>query len=701
MSKIKILPGHSHTPGATADDRGTNFALYSASAERVELCLFEPATYRQTASHDLQLTDDVWHGYLPGIKPGDHYGYRVHGKYDPAAGFWFNPYKLLIDPYARELSSTVKLDPLHFAYANAEDPFDGQMDKRDNASVVPKCIVSQPVCAQRRPYSGFDDQYKFIYETHVKGLTRQHPQIDENHRGTYRAIGSQVLLDHLSQLSITALELLPVHSFATERHLDEKGLSNYWGYNSVNFFTPHLEYACNREQAVHEFRQMAKILHDHDIELILDVVYNHTAEGNHHGPMLSLKGIDNHTYYRLDHENRFINHSGCGNTLNFSSQPVIELVTASLRYWFECMGVDGFRFDLATILGRNRQDKFDSRSCFLRILKQDPVLNKAKLIAEPWDVGPYGHQTGQFAAPWSQWNDHYRDTVRHYWHSDDSRLAELADSVLGSSRKFEHGSSGRRSWASVNFITSHDGYTLMDLVSYVAKHNQANQENNADGHNHNLSNNHGVEGVTDDPEIIAARDQSRRNLFATLMLSQGVPMMLGGDELGNSQNGNNNAYCQDNPVSWLDWQNLADQQEFLQFCRYLGKTRKQHSLLHSGIYLHRRNHQLTDCRPTASWLKMDASLLSDSDWHDPQLVSIALVLSANNSPVSGLKGAKNLLIIFNHGQASQTFNLANINSYGEWQKLVDTSISDVSKMCTNLTAQINVAANSLILAAAQ
>ena len=698
MKINNMLAGHPDELGAYFDGNGVNFALYSATAKRVELCLFDTDNGQETARYELpMLTDDVWHGYLPDLKPGQHYGYRVHGDYDPAGGLWFNPNKLLIDPHARKLTGSVHLTDLHFAYAN-DDPFDGQADQRDNAHVMPKCVVITPQApATSDDLNGFCRHHELIYEAHVKGLTQLNHEIPLDIRGTYVALSDPTLLAHLNRLTVNCIELLPVFSFMTEFRLLDKGLSNYWGYNPVNFFCPHLDYALEAEQAIFEFQQMSKQLNAQDLGLILDVVYNHTAEGDHFGPILSYKGIDNKSYYKLDASNHYINHSGCGNTLNLANKHVLELVMSSMRYWVQHMGASGFRFDLATILGRDQDDQFNPDSTFFQALHQDPVLKKVKLIAEPWDIGPNGHQTGNFPAPFSQWNDYFRDGVREFWLADNPNLAEFASLIFGSSKTFEHTSRGRKSWASLNFITAHDGFTLNDLASFNQKHNQANQEDNHDGHNHNLSYNHGVEGITDNLAIIQARQQHCRNLMATLLLSQGVSMLLAGDEFLNSQLGNNNAYCQDNAIGWLDWFNLPDQQDFLSFTQHLAQLRKQHGLLRVDDYIHR--HETDSYKtPNIEWLKPDATVMSDADWHNPDLNCFALLLTAKQRAAIKNTGALSILMIFNPGRQQLLFNLPEPDTEVQWQSEINTQFSTVNQMQTQLNDSVEVGANSLLLA---
>ncbi len=538
-STYRVEPGHSYPLGATWDGSGVNFALFSANAEKVELCLFDPAGRREVARIPLpSYTHEVWHGYLPDATPGLLYGYRVHGPYDPARGHRFNPNKLLVDPYAKALSGTIRWSDAHFGYRVGSNRGDLSFDRRDNAFGMPRCRVVDPAFTwgqHVRPARLWADTV--IYEAHVRGMTMLHPEIPADRRGTFEALSSPYVIDHLVRLGVTAIELMPVHAFVDERRLVDLGLRNYWGYNTLCFFAPHQAYLGSFGR-ISIFKTMVKRLHEAGIEVILDVVYNHTAEGNEMGPTLSFRGIDNASYYRLvpDDPRYYVDVTGCGNSLNLSHPRVLQMVTDSLRYWVTEMGVDGFRFDLATTLGREHYG-FDPGGSFFDVIRQDPVIGRTKLIAEPWDTGPEGYRLGGYGPGWAEWNDRFRDTVRAFWRGDENVLPELATRLLGSSDLFEH--QGRKAWASINFIASHDGFTLHDLVSYSEKHNWANKEENRDGHDHNLSANYGVEGPTDDDGIRAVRARQKRNLVATLLLSQGTPMILMGDEVGRTQDGNN------------------------------------------------------------------------------------------------------------------------------------------------------------------
>src|SRR5690348_695000 len=547
----RVREGHSFPLGATWDGVGVNFALFSANASKVELCLFDIEGKKELERIELpEFTDEVWHGYLPEARPGTVYAYRVHGPYEPAAGHRFNPNKLLIDPYARQLVGEIKWDPAVFGYTLGAADADLSFDKRDSGPFVPKCRVIDPAFTwgtDRRPRVPWERSV--VYELHVRGYTMRHPTVPAEMRGTFAGLMRPEVVDYIRRLGVSAIELLPIHAFVDDSHLLDKGLRNFWGYNTIGFFAPQPRYLGT--PFVNETKEMIAAFHSVGIEVILDVVYNHTAEGNELGPTLSFKGIDNASYYRLAPDPRYyINDTGTGNTVNLSTPRVLQMVTDSLRYWAEEMHIDGFRFDLATILAREPYG-FDQGGGFLDSCRQDPVLSQVKLIAEPWDCGPGGYQVGHFSPGWAEWNDRYRDTVRAYWKGDEGTLPELASRMAASSDLFNR--RGRKPWASVNFITAHDGFTLNDLVSYNDKHNEANGEDNRDGHSDNRSWNHGAEGPTDDPDIVELRERQKRNMLATLLLSQGTPMVLAGDEFGRTQQGNNNAYCQDNEISWVDW----------------------------------------------------------------------------------------------------------------------------------------------------
>lgn len=574
-----IEPGDGQQLGANFDGKGVNFALFSAHAERVELCLFDPCGKTEIARLELpEYTHEIWHGYVPGLQPGALYGYRVYGPYDPENGHRFNPHKLLIDPYARELEGDIEWNDAHFGYELGHEEKDLSFDTRDSAPFTPKCKVVDPDAfdwqGENRPDVPWP--HAVIYETHVKGFTQRNPALPPELRGTFEGLGHQASVDYIKSLGITTVELLPVHWFPDDRHLLDRGLKNFWGYNTLGFFAPASRYY--GPAGIAGFRDMVRAFHDAGIEVILDVVYNHTAEGNELGPTLSFKGIDNFSYYRTmpDQHRYYINDTGTGNTVNTSHPRVLQMVMDSLRYWAQAMHVDGFRFDLGTILGREPEG-FDPRGGFFDAVTQDPVLSKLKLIGEPWDIGPGGYQVGGFPPGWGEWNDKYRDTVREYWKGDNVSN-DFAARLLGSGDLYDL--RGRRPWSSVNFITAHDGFTLNDLVSYNEKHNEANGEDNNDGHNDNRSCNYGEEGPTENQDIVAVRERQKRNFLTTLLFSHGTPMLLAGDEFGRSQQGNNNGYCQDSEISWVNWEALSDQDHALRhFTQRLIALRAEQPLL--------------------------------------------------------------------------------------------------------------------------
>ncbi|WP_101827099.1 glycogen debranching protein GlgX [Klebsiella michiganensis] len=574
-----IEPGDGQQLGANFDGKGVNFALFSAHAERVELCLFDPCGKTEIARLELpEYTHEIWHGYVPGLQPGALHGYRVYGPYDPENGHRFNPHKLLIDPYARELEGDIEWNDAHFGYELGHEEKDLSFDTRDSAPFTPKCKVVDPDAfdwqGENRPDVPWP--HAVIYETHVKGFTQRNPALPPELRGTFEGLGHQASVDYIKSLGITSVELLPIHWFPDDRHLLDRGLKNFWGYNTLGFFAPASRYY--GPAGIAGFRDMVRAFHDAGIEVILDVVYNHTAEGNELGPTLSFKGIDNFSYYRTmpDQHRYYINDTGTGNTVNTSHPRVLQMVMDSLRYWAQAMHVDGFRFDLGTILGREPEG-FDPRGGFFDAVTQDPVLSKLKLIGEPWDIGPGGYQVGGFPPGWGEWNDKYRDTVREYWKGDNVSN-DFAARLLGSGDLYDL--RGRRPWSSVNFITAHDGFTLNDLVSYNEKHNEANGEDNNDGHNDNRSCNYGEEGPTENQDIVAVRERQKRNFLTTLLFSHGTPMLLAGDEFGRSQQGNNNGYCQDSEISWVNWEALSDQDHALRhFTQRLIALRAEQPLL--------------------------------------------------------------------------------------------------------------------------
>ncbi len=674
----RIAPGRSSPLGATWDGVGVNFALFSAHAEKVELCLFDPQTRRETERLVLpQYTDEVWHGYLPDGHPGMLYGYRVHGPFDPGAGLRFNSNKLLLDPYAKALVGPMRWSQAQFAYPLGGNRGDLSFDKHDSAPAMPKCQVVDPAYtwrADRPPHIPWERT--IFYETHVRGYTRLHPAVPPRLRGTYAGLSQRTVVDYIRSLGVTSVELLPVHAFADDWHLQNKGLHNFWGYNSFAFFAPHAGYAADANAVVTEFKTMVARLHDAGIEVILDVVYNHTAEGNEMGPTLSFRGIDNRSYYRLlpGNQRYYINDTGTGNTLNLTHPRVLQMVMDSLRYWVKEMHVDGFRFDLATILGREPHG-FDQGGGFLDSVRQDPVLSEVKMVAEPWDCGPGGYQVGRFPPGWAEWNDRYRDTVRAFWKGDEHKVPELAARLSGSADLFDH--RGRQPWASVNFVTAHDGFTLADLVSYNDKHNDANGEDNRDGHSDNLSWNHGAEGPTEDEAILALREQQKRNLLATLLLSQGTPMMLAGDELGRTQRGNNNAYCQDNEISWVNWLGVDKSGEALiEFVQDVIRFRQSHPVLRQLKYLHGRElgrDGLRDIR----WYTPAGEEMNQDHWGDPFTKCIGMLIAAPPAaPAAEAQdsGARDtVLVILNAHHEPIPFALPHPPGMGQWRRVIDTT----------------------------
>ena len=603
----QILPGDYHLLGANYDGEGVNFALFSAHAERVELCLYDPSGKHEIGRLDLpEYTHEIWHGYVPGLQSGALYGFRVHGPFDPENGHRFNPNKLVIDPYARELVGDVEWNEAHFAYDMLHEDKDLTFDERDSAPFMPKCRVVNPneFDWQDNNRPNIPWSQAIIYETHVKGFTQLNSALPQALRGNFEGMGHKATVDYIKNLGITSVELLPIHWFPDDQHLLDRGLKNFWGYNTLGFFAPASRYF--GPKGIQGFRDMVRAFHDAGIEVILDVVYNHTAEGNELGPTLSFKGIDNFSYYRTmpDQHRYYINDTGTGNTVNTSHPRVLQMVMDSLRYWAESMHIDGFRFDLGTILGREPEG-FDQRGGFFDAITQDPVLSKLKLIGEPWDIGPGGYQVGGFPPGWAEWNDKYRDTVREYWKGDNV-AQDFASRLLGSGDLYDI--RGRRPWSSVNFITAHDGFTLNDLVSYNEKHNEENGEDNNDGHNDNRSYNYGAEGPTDDENINAVRERQKRNFLATLFLSHGTPMLLAGDEFGRSQMGNNNGYCQDSEISWVHWDDLPPSSEALrEFTRKLIKLRAEQPLLRRESW---RDGLLIE------WFNAEGGIQQPEHWHE-------------------------------------------------------------------------------------
>jgi glycogen operon protein len=676
---MQIWPGSPYPQGATWDGAGVNFALFSENATAVDLCLFDSPESGDavTTIRLTEQTDQVWHVYLPEVRPGQLYGYRVHGPYEPEAGHRFNPAKLLLDPYARAIAGTIRWSDALFGYTLGHADADLARDERDSAAGLPKCVVVDPA------FSWGDDtpprtpwHQTLIYELHVKGFTARHPEVPPALRGTYAGLTCPAVADYLCALGITAVELMPVHQFVADKHLVDRGLTNYWGYNSIGFFAPDVRYASVGDlgQQVAEFKTMVKTLHRAGIEVILDVVYNHTGEGNHLGPTLCFRGIDNAAYYRLVADNRryYMDYTGCGNTLNMTHPRTLQLIMDSLRYWVLEMHVDGFRFDLASALARELHE-VDRLGAFFDIIHQDPVLSQVKLIAEPWDLGAGGYQVGNFPILWAEWNDAYRDTVRRFWKGDGGLVGELAFRLTGSSDLYERG--GRRPHASINFVTAHDGLTLHDLVSYNTKHNEANGEGNQDGHNENLSWNCGTEGPTDDPVILALRAQQQRNFLATLLLSQGVPMLLAGDERGRTQQGNNNAYCQDNELSWMDWTLDQRRRGLLAFTQRLIRLFHRHPVLRRRKFFQGRRIRGSEVKDLA-WFRPDGQEMSDEDWNNPHARCLGLRLAGDAIEEVDARGNRilddTLLLVFNAHAEPIPFVLPAHRRKIRWELALDT-----------------------------
>jgi len=709
----EILAGEPYPLGATADSEGTNFALFSDNATRVEVCLFD-----ETGQHEIQrivlpeYTDSIWHGYIPEIKPGTLYGYRVDGPFAPHKGHRFNANKLLIDPYAKQLFGKFIPSETHYHFDREAKDKDLTFDESDNAAFLPKCVICEQLSSDKNKKTvSIKDSDTIIYELHVKGFTQQNNKIAAELKGTFAGLAEKNVIGYLKSLGVTTVELMPVIAFFDEPELVEKNLTNYWGYNSIAFFAPEPRY-CNSNDLA-EFQQMVNRFHQAGIEVILDVVYNHTAEGNHLGPTYSFKGIDNASYYRLEKEDHryYTNYSGCGNTLNLQHPRVLQLVMDSLRYWVDIMGVDGFRFDLAPILGRGRKgkDKFNNYSSFFTALAQDPILTKCKLIAEPWDIGPSGYQLGHFPDNWMEWNDRYRDTVRKFWRGDNGMLPELAKRLHGSNDIFSK--KGHRANSSINYVTAHDGYTLNDLVSYKKTHNKINGEDNRDGHKANYSANYGCEGKSDNEQINDFRAQQKRNILLTLMISHGTPMLLAGDEFNNSQQGNNNAYCQDNSITWLNWSNLESDKgkEQYYFVRKLVSLRKEHPLLNRTKFQHGNKFSKKTGLADISWLNGNGQPMQDDDWHNPESKCLAMLLGVvdknltlskdiltNNKYCSIEYGTNDaLLIIFNASNHQQHFVCPELS--GQWKLVLNTAHKFPSKKDMNLhmeTREINIAPHS-------
>ncbi len=675
---MQVWTGSAYPLGATYDGAGTNFALFTSVAELVELCLFDEAGNEQRVPLT-EVDADIWHAYLPGILPGQRYGYRVHGPYDPAQGNRCNPAKLLLDPYAKAVDGQVDWDESVFAYSWDDH---AEPNGADSAPHVPKAVVVNPYfdwADERAPRTPYHESV--IYEAHVKGLTATHPGVPEEMRGTYSGLAHPAMMEHYERLGITAVELMPVHHFVHDHHLVARGLRNYWGYNTIGFFAPHAQYTATGTdgQQVTEFKAMVRELHRAGLEVILDVVYNHTAEGNHLGPTLSFRGIDNAAYYRLVDDDRahYYDTTGTGNSLLMRSPHVLQLIMDSLRYWVTEMHVDGFRFDLAATLARQFHE-VDRLSAFFDLVHQDPVVSQVKLIAEPWDLGDGGYQVGGFPPLWTEWNGRFRDTVRDFWRGEAASLPEFASRITGSSDLYE--SSGRRPIASVNFVTAHDGFTLHDLVSYDHKHNEANGEDNADGENHNRSWNCGVEGDTTDPAVLALRSRQQRNLLATLLLSQGVPMLLHGDELGRTQHGNNNAYCQDTPLAWVDWSDDAVDQDLLEYAGRLVALRREHSVFRRRRFFQGHDVRGAHADDEIAWFRTDGRPMGNKDWTDGYTRAVGVFLNGSALPDVDLRGEPvtddSFLLFMNSHDEQLDFVLPKAAFGRTWAVVLDTAADE-------------------------
>jgi glycogen operon protein len=676
-----VWPGAPYPRGATWDGEGVNFALFSAHADRVELCVFDASGRRELQRIDVpERTDQIWHCYLPEARPGMLYGYRVHGPYRPEEGHRFNPHKLLVEPYAKHLSGTLRWSDAHFGYRIGNRHEDLSMDRRDNARGTLKCRVVDPAFSwgdDRPPEVPWHEMV--IYELHVRGFTIAHPEVPQQLRGTYAGLATVPVVEYLRRLGVTTVELMPVHTFVDDRHLTERGLRNYWGYNSLGFFAPDMRYSATGR--ISEFKTLVRTLHSAGIEVILDVVYNHTAEGSHLGPTLCYRGVDNASYYRLvgDNPRYYMDFTGCGNTLNFENSRVLQMLMDSLRYWVLEMHVDGFRFDLAAALARELH-AVNPFGTFFDVICQDPVLSKVKLIAEPWDVADGGYQVGNFPMGWSEWNDKYRDTIRRYWKGDGGVIGEFARRITGSSDLYQTG--GRKPQASINYVTAHDGFTLHDLVSYDNKHNDANQEGNGDGTNNNQSWNCGAEGETDDRGINVLRERQKRNLLATLLLSQGVPMLLAGDETGRTQQGNNNAYCQDNAISWHDWDITPEREALLDFVRRIIALRRQHRVFRRKHFFALRPAQ-NDSAHDIVWLRPDGQEMTQSEWDQESTRCLGVYLDGSALRETDRRGRPiddhTFLLLMNAHHKPVPFRLPRFKPATTWAPIVDTSSQEAPR----------------------
>jgi glycogen operon protein len=674
----RVREGLPYPKGATWDGKGVNFALFSAHASKVDLCVFDSQGKTELERIELpEYRDEIWHGYVPDLRPGTIYGYRVHGPYAPEAGHRFNPHKLVLDPYARAHIGALTWDPAVFGYQVGDAQGDLSFDERDSAPFMPKCVVVDPDFDWKREkvWRPVPWDRTIVYEAHVRGFTKLHSGVPERERGTFCGFASKAVIDHVKSLGVTTIELLPVHTFINDSFLLERKLTNYWGYNSIGFFAPDPRYAADPAKTLQEFKEMVARFHDAGLEVILDVVYNHTAEGNELGPTLSFKGIDNASYYRLaENKRHYINDTGTGNTLNLSHPRVIQMVCDSLRYWVQEMHVDGFRFDLGTILARE-PGGFDTHNGFMKAVMQDPLLGTAKLIAEPWDCGPGGYQVGGFPPGWAEWNDKYRDTVRDFWRGEATPSA-LAPRLCGSPDIFSH--RGRQPWASVNFITAHDGFTLNDWATYNDKHNDANGEENRDGHSHNRSWNHGVEGPTEDQAVNGLRKRQMKNMLATLLLSQGTPMLLAGDEFARTQEGNNNAYCQDNDISWVHWSDDDRSRRMIVFVQRLTGLRQRYPILRrkrflSGVY----NEELGI--KDVAWVSATGAEMSEDNWKDGNVRCFGMLLDgrAQESGIRQRGQEATLLIVFNAWQDVVNFTLPAATDGERWSLLLDTNMPEL------------------------
>ena len=675
--KSVVREGLPHPCGATWDGEGTNFAIFSGNASKVELCLFDERGERELERITLpEYTNQIWHGYLPELGPATVYGYRVHGPYEPENGHRFNPNKLLLDPYACGHTRELHWNPALFGY-QMETGDDLTFDERDSAPFMPKSVVVDPAFqwSEARSHRRIPWVDTILYEMHVRGFTKQHPKVAENLRGTFAGLGQKDVVDYIRSLGVTSVELLPIHTFINDSHLLEKGLTNYWGYNSIGFFAPDPRYASEREQTLREFKEMVARLHEGGLEVILDVVYNHTAEGNERGPTLSFRGIDNRSYYRLlpDKARYYINDTGTGNTLNVSHGRVIQMVLDSLRYWVQETQVDGFRFDLGTILARE-PNGFDNQSGFLKACTQDPVLNTVKLIAEPWDCGPGGYQVGEFPPGWGEWNDKYRDMVRDFWRGQ-TKPAALSTRLVASPDLFDR--LGRKPSACVNFVTAHDGFTLNDIVTYNEKHNEANGEENRDGSSDNRSWNCGTEGPTDDPEINRLRERQLRNFLSTLLLSEGTPMLLAGDEFGRTQQGNNNAYCQDTEISWLNWNIGEKGNALIQFVQKLTRLRHEYPILRRNRFFTGQYVEELGVKDL-TWINANGSEMTPEQWQDPAMACFGMLLDGRAQATGIRKSSTDatLLLVINGHTDLVEFTLPEYSGGGRWSLLIDTNAPD-------------------------